>query len=145
MSRIGTAASTQQQLNTLVHKKIRSAFDTFDQKNNESVDIREIGTILRSLGICPTLEQLHQWVTEMEEEEPTGYVTWIKFSKVAFAILNGKYPKRADEESLYQAFRTLDAEKKGFLVPDDLKKYMVTQGEVFTAEEIDEMLTVLVN
>jgi Ca2+-binding EF-hand superfamily protein len=130
-------------------KKIKSgtnyltlAFSIFDQQSNDTVDVREIGTILRFLGICPTLEQLHQWVTEMEEEEPTGYVTWAKFSKVTQSIISGNYPRNADEESLYQAFLALDTDKKGYLLPDELRKYMISLGEPFTVEECDEMLTV---
>jgi hypothetical protein len=55
-------------------KILNKAFDTFDQQNNGTVDgkplfydskVREIGTILRSLGIYPSLEQLHLWVTEV--------------------------------------------------------------------------------
>ncbi|KAJ2999954.1 Dynein regulatory complex protein 8 [Globomyces sp. JEL0801] len=102
--------------------------------------VREIGTILRSIGIYPTLEQLHQWVTQMEEDEPTGYITKEKFNAVCTSIMSSKYPEKDDEETLYRAFQALDIEKKGYLLPDDLKRYMTSQGEVFTTEEIEEML-----
>lgn len=35
----------------------------------------------------------------------------------------------------------LDKEKKGYLEPKELTKYMMHEGEVFTQEEMDEMLT----
>jgi Ca2+-binding EF-hand superfamily protein len=44
---------------------LRIAFDTFDQLGNGTVDVREVGTIIRSIGIYPSLEQLHQWVTQV--------------------------------------------------------------------------------
>lgn len=76
----------------------------------------------------------------MEEDEPSGYITWKRFNTVASTILSGKYPVKDDEETLYRAFQVLDAEKKGFLLPEDLRKLMTTMGEEFTEAEIDEML-----
>ena len=33
-----------------VHKKLIEAFDIFDNAQNEQVDVRELGTIIRALG-----------------------------------------------------------------------------------------------
>ena len=78
----------------------------------------------------------------METDEPTGYIPWTNFSNVTTRIMNGKYPVMADEETLFRAFQALDTEKKGYLLPDELRQFMTTQGEVFTKEEADEMLAV---
>ncbi|KAJ3193451.1 Dynein regulatory complex protein 8 [Irineochytrium annulatum] len=123
---------------------------------------REVGTILRSLGLCPSEEQLRSWIKEvflvylqsclrewsdtecassqMEEEEPSGYVQFDKFSKVATNVIKNDNIVRFDEELLYRAFLTLDVEKKGFLTPDELRKFMTTEGEAFSQEEVEEML-----
>ena len=37
-----------------IEKKITEAFEIFDHENNKTVDVREIGTIVRSLGCCPS-------------------------------------------------------------------------------------------
>lgn len=37
-----------------IEKKITDSFDIFDHESNKTVDVREIGTIVRSLGCCPT-------------------------------------------------------------------------------------------
>ena len=37
---------------------------------------------MRSLDIFPSEEQLRGWITEMEEAEPTGYVSYEKFLPV---------------------------------------------------------------
>ncbi|KAJ3046513.1 Dynein regulatory complex protein 8 [Rhizophlyctis rosea] len=118
----------------------RAAFDTFDQASNKTCDIREVGTIIRSLGIYPSEESLRGWIKEMEEDEPTGYVTHEKFFRVAFRILTSTSYVRDDEEKLFRAFQALDTENKGFLLPDDLRAAMTTEGEAFSTEEIDEML-----
>ncbi len=76
----------------------------------------------------------------MEQDEPTGYITWEKFSQVAGNVFSTKYPTPDDEETLFRAFQALDAERKGFLLPDDVRKYLTTMGEPLTNEEIEEML-----
>jgi hypothetical protein len=47
------------------HKQTRSLLNlfnlplqVFDHENNKTVDVREIGTIIRSLGHCPSVSQL---------------------------------------------------------------------------------------
>ena len=39
-------------------KKISEAFKVFDTLNNDTCDVREVGTIMRSLNIYPTEEQV---------------------------------------------------------------------------------------
>ncbi|KAL2917259.1 hypothetical protein HK105_203324 [Polyrhizophydium stewartii] len=122
-------------------KKIKRAFETFDLQNNSTCDVREVGTIIRSLNIYPSEEQLHGWIKEMEEDEPTGYITFQKFSKTALRILSSNAHVRDDDEKLFRAFQILDAEKRGYLLPDELRSFMTSHGEPFSHEEIEEMLT----
>ena len=37
-------------VNQELQKKIQEAFEVFDHEHNNTVDVREIGTIIRSLG-----------------------------------------------------------------------------------------------
>nr|CDS16519.1 EF hand calcium binding domain containing protein [Echinococcus granulosus] len=37
-----------------IDAKIFEAFDLFDHERNKTVDSRELGTIVRSLGLCPS-------------------------------------------------------------------------------------------
>jgi Ca2+-binding EF-hand superfamily protein len=76
----------------------------------------------------------------METEEPTGYIPWDNFFRVAMEIKSGKYPGKDDEESLFRAFQTLDTERKGYLTPEELQRFMTVEGEPMTKEEMDEML-----
>ena len=45
-------------MSTEVQDKVVEAFEVFDHENNKTVDVREIGTIVRSLGHCPSESQL---------------------------------------------------------------------------------------
>ncbi|XP_035508196.1 dynein regulatory complex protein 8 [Morone saxatilis] len=125
-----------------VHKKITAAFEVFDYESNNTVDAREIGSIIYSLGCFPTQADLHDFTAEVEEGH-TGYISLDKFLPVMTKVLlENKYPP-IPEDLLLQAFEVLDKEKKGYLEPEELTKYMTREGDVFTQEEMDEMLTAL--
>ncbi|XP_054626835.1 dynein regulatory complex protein 8 isoform X3 [Dunckerocampus dactyliophorus] len=109
-----------------VDKKIRAAFEAFDYQSNQTVDVREIGTIIYSLGCFPTQADLHNFIAEVEEDQ-TGYIHLDRFlPAMTTVLLEHKFPP-ISEDVLLQAFEVLDIEKKGFLDPDDLSQYMTEE------------------
>lgn len=53
--------------------------------------------------------------------------------------------QREDENTIKQAFRVLDLEKKGYLQPENLAMLLSTHGEPFTQEEIEKMFQVCID
>ena len=64
-------------------KKIGEAFSVFDREGKNVCDVREVGTIIRSLNVYPTEKQLQRWIHEIEEEEPTGFIVYEKVNIVS--------------------------------------------------------------
>ncbi|XP_036869592.2 dynein regulatory complex protein 8 [Manis javanica] len=127
------------------HKKIKEAFEVFDHESNNTVDMREIGTIIRSLGCYPTEGELHDLIAEIEEEEPTGYIRYEKFLPVMTKILQERRYRPIPEDILLRAFEVLDQSKCGFLTKEELIKYMTEEGEPFSQEEMEEMLSAAID
>lgn len=123
------------------HRRIREAFEVFDHESNNTVDVREIGTIIRSLGCCPSERELHDLIAEVEEEEPTGYIRYEKFLPVMTQVLVEKRYRLIPEDVLLQAFEVLDPGKLGFIPKEELIKFMTEEGEPFSQEEMEEMLS----
>ena len=48
-----------------IKKSITDAFALFDKDGKGTCDVREIGTIVRHLGICPTEIELRDMITEV--------------------------------------------------------------------------------
>ncbi len=48
-----------------LQKKLGDAFDLFDEEGNKQVDVREIGTIFRSLGLCPSESELQDLISQV--------------------------------------------------------------------------------
>ncbi|XP_005992995.1 dynein regulatory complex protein 8 [Latimeria chalumnae] len=128
-----------------LQKKITEAFDVFDHESNKTVDVREIGTIVRSLGCCPTEGELHDMLAEIEEEEPTGYIRFEKFLPMMTKVLMERRYRPIPEDILLRAFEVLDQEKKGYLTKDELVRYMSEEGEPFTQDEMEEMVSAAVD
>ncbi|CAG11017.1 unnamed protein product, partial [Tetraodon nigroviridis] len=125
-----------------VHKKIKAAFEAFDYQSNSTVDVREIGTIVYSLGCFPSRTELHDFLTEVGEDH-TGCVHLDRFLPAMTEVLmENRFPP-VSEVTLLQAFEVLDKEKKGYLESEELTKYLTQEGEPFSQEEMDEMLTAL--
>ena len=124
-----------------VHKQIKDAFSLFDKDAKGVCDVREIGTIVRHLGICPTEIELREMITEIEEEEPTGFIRFEKFERMMSRILlENQYP-RDPEDKLLRAFRTLDPDNKGYIEAEKIRTLLTTHGERFSQEEMDDMLS----
>uniref|UniRef100_A0ABI7WLJ7 EF-hand domain-containing protein n=1 Tax=Felis catus TaxID=9685 RepID=A0ABI7WLJ7_FELCA len=105
----------------------------------------EIGTIIRSLGCCPSEGELHDLIAEVEEEEPTGYIRFEKFLPVMTEILLERRYRPIPEDILLRAFEVLDPSKRGFLLKEELIKYMTEEGEPFSQEEMEEMLSAAID
>ncbi|XP_065791662.1 dynein regulatory complex protein 8 isoform X3 [Muntiacus reevesi] len=112
------------------HRKIKEAFEVFDHESNSTVDVREVGTIIRSLGCCPSEGELHDLIAEVEEEEPTGYIRFEKFLPVMTEVLLERRYRPIPEDILLRAFEVLDPAKRGFLTKDELIKYMTEEASL---------------
>ncbi|KAI8842106.1 hypothetical protein BC829DRAFT_304660 [Chytridium lagenaria] len=66
----------------------------------------------------------------MEEEEPTGYVRYDRFLPVALSVCQSEECGPSDEERIFRAFQTLDIERKGYLTPDELRRFLMTDGSL---------------
>ncbi|XP_041633690.1 dynein regulatory complex protein 8 [Cheilinus undulatus] len=122
-----------------IHKKIKSAFESFDYQLNNTVDVREIGTIIYSLGCFPSQADINNFIAEVEDEQ-SGFVHLERFLPAMTKVLmENKFPP-IPKDLVLQAFEVLDKQKKGYLDAEELTKYLTQEGEVFNQNEMDEML-----
>lgn len=71
--------------------KIREAFDLFDKDKADAIIQEEVGTVMRALGAYPTERQLVlEILPEVQDDEPTGFVSYQKFEKKMLSILASK-------------------------------------------------------
>ncbi|XP_027539585.1 dynein regulatory complex protein 8 isoform X2 [Neopelma chrysocephalum] len=129
-----------------IEKRIREAFEVFDRESNKTVDARDIGCIVRSLGCFPSEAELRELlaklVEEEEDEEATKFIHIEKFLPVMTKVLLDRSYWPIREDVLLHAFEALDESKCGYITKEDLVKYLTEEGEPFTEEEMEEMLSI---
>ncbi|XP_027596803.1 dynein regulatory complex protein 8 isoform X2 [Pipra filicauda] len=106
----------------------------------------DIGCIVRSLGCFPSEAELRELlaklVQEEEDEEATRFIHMEKFLPVMTKVLLDRSYWPIREDVLLHAFEALDENKCGYITKEDLVKYLTEEGEPFTEEEMEEMLSI---
>uniref|UniRef100_A0A1A9WWL3 EF-hand domain-containing protein n=1 Tax=Glossina brevipalpis TaxID=37001 RepID=A0A1A9WWL3_9MUSC len=128
-----------------LQKRITDAFCIFDHVGDKTIDVREVGTILRFLGCVPTEKEVNDIITQIETEDSEGEVHLTKFLPYITQLLTDHRMEPAGPEELLEAFRVLDEDDQGYLEPEYLSKLMMEEGEPFTQEEVDEMLATAID
>ena len=69
LTAVGSGGTVADTLAPELRQKVQDAFRVFDHENNNTVDVREIGTIIRSLGFCPSEAELQDVLRDMEDPQ----------------------------------------------------------------------------
>ncbi|XP_060868292.1 dynein regulatory complex protein 8-like [Metopolophium dirhodum] len=120
---------------------IADAFDIFDHSGNRTIDVRELGTVLRYLGYVPSQADLRELAVNVEDHEATGTVHLAAFLPyVENAISEYKY-QPASASELLSAFRALDPDRTGTVSRECMESALRHDGEPFEDEELEEMMS----
>lgn len=123
--------------------KIREAFDLFDKDKADAIIQEEVGTVMRALGAYPTERDLVlNILPEMQDDEPTGFVSYSKFEKKMIKILASKECEPDSTDLILQAFRTIDVDKNGYIPSELLEDLLTTKGIAFRAKELEAFFAV---
>jgi calmodulin len=118
--------------------KIREAFDLFDKDKADAIIQEEVGTVMRALGAYPTERALVlEILPEMQDDEPTGFISYQKFEKKMLQILASKEWDPDSGDVLLQAFRTIDHENTGFISAELMEELLTSRGTPFRPKELE--------
>ncbi|XP_050424821.1 dynein regulatory complex protein 8-like [Adelges cooleyi] len=121
---------------------IADAFDIFDHSGNRTIDVRELGTVLRYLGYVPSQADLRELAVNVEDHEATGTVHLAAFLPYVENAITEYMYQPASASELLNAFRALDPEKTGTISRECMEAALRHDGEPFEEEEIEEMMSV---
>ncbi|NWY38946.1 DRC8 protein, partial [Sylvia atricapilla] len=110
-----------------IEKKITEAFEVFDRESNKTVDVREIGCIVRSLGCFPNEAEVQELIEKMEVEEPGGFVHLENFLPVVTKVLLDRRFRPIPEDVILHAFEALDENKRGYITKEELVKHLTEE------------------
>lgn len=89
-------------------KRIRAAFKVFDKDDTNTVDRREVGSLMRYLGYFPTEADIANVILPemMEDHDMSSNVTYNAFEKKMLEIMStDEYDPDIFDTKLYHAFQ----------------------------------------
>ncbi|XP_065177155.1 myosin regulatory light polypeptide 9-like [Sycon ciliatum] len=111
-------------------QEFKEAFTMIDQNRDGFVDKSDIQEMLVSLGQDPSDEYLENMMSEAH-----GQMNFTMFLTIFGEKLNGTDP----EDVIRNAFACFDEGGTGFIHEDRLKELLMTMGDRFTEDEVDDM------
>ncbi|XP_077991990.1 myosin regulatory light chain 2, smooth muscle major isoform-like [Glandiceps talaboti] len=112
-------------------QEFKEAFTLIDQNRDGFIDKEDLHDMFASMGKDPQQAVL----AEMVGDAP-GPINFTMFLTLFGEKLNGTDP----EETIRNAFKTLDEDASGLIHEDDLKDALCTRGDRLTPDEFDQML-----
>lgn len=118
--------------------ELREIFRSFDRNNDGSLTQLELGSLLRSLGLKPSAEQLDALIGKADTNS-NGLVEFSEFvALVAPELLPARSPYT--EEQLRRLFRLFDRDGNGYITAAELAHSMAKVGHALTVEELTGMI-----
>ncbi|KHN85551.1 Calmodulin-like protein, partial [Toxocara canis] len=115
-------------------QEFAQAFKMFDKDGNGTMNIKELGVAMRTLGLNPTEEELLNMVNEYDVDG-NGKIDFFEFCKMMKEM-----NKETDQELIRLAFKVFDKDGNGYITAQEFKHFMTTMGEKFSEEEVDEII-----
>lgn len=118
--------------------ELREIFRSFDRNADGSLTQLELGSLLRSLGLTPSADQLDALITRADTNS-NGLVEFSEFvALVAPDLLADRSPY--SEDQLRKLFAIFDRDGNGFITAAELAHSMARLGHALTVKELTGMI-----
>nr|GMD81118.1 probable calcium-binding protein CML18 [Ipomoea batatas] len=121
--------------------ELKEIFRSFDRNNDGSLTQLELGSLLRSLGLTPSSDELDTLIQKADTNN-NGLVDFPEFVALAAPeLLNSESSSPYSEDQLKQLFKFFDSDGDGYITAAELAHSMAKLGHALTEEELTEMIT----
>ncbi|KAL3510902.1 hypothetical protein ACH5RR_030303 [Cinchona calisaya] len=119
-------------------KQLKDIFIRFDMDRDGSLTQLELAALLRSLGLKPSGDQLHDLLSNMDANGNGS----IEFDELVDAILLDMNEEiLINQEQLMEVFRSFDRDGNGFITAAELAGQMAKMGHPLTYKELSELMS----
>ncbi|XP_077987297.1 neo-calmodulin-like [Glandiceps talaboti] len=116
--------------------EFKEAFSLFDNDGDGTIATKDLGIVVRSLGLNPTEAELQDMINEVDGDG-TGKIHFPEFVR----MMAKKMDETDSHEELREAFRVFDRNGDGFISAAELRHVLINLGEQLSDEELHEMMT----
>eukprot|EP00095_Tigriopus_kingsejongensis_P000707 maker-scaffold58_size443543-snap-gene-3.23 protein:Tk00707 transcript:maker-scaffold58_size443543-snap-gene-3.23-mRNA-1 annotation:"Calmodulin" len=115
--------------------KFQDAFFDFDTDHDGVINSKELGQVLKSLGVNPTEAELQDMVNEVDKDG-TGSIDFPEF----LAMMALKINEQNAEDEIREAFKVFDGDGNGYIDRRELAIMLKFLGEPMLEEEISAII-----
>ncbi|CAG2241635.1 CALM [Mytilus edulis] len=127
--------TTHSERSAKVVSDFKEVFELFDKDGDGTITIKELDTVMRSLGQNPTENEVKEMVQKVDTDG-NGTIEFPEFLQMATDMM--KSVDLADE--VRDAFRLFDKNGDGYVTAPELKTILSNNGEKISDEELDAMV-----
>ncbi|GLJ14165.1 hypothetical protein SUGI_0227340 [Cryptomeria japonica] len=125
--------------------QLREIFMSFDRNHDGSITELELGSLLRSVGLKPSPEQLEALIQKVDTNnngliEFSEFISLVAPEKAAEAEAETGKRTPYTEEQLRAIFRLFDRDGNGFITAAELAHSMARLGHALTVKELTGMI-----
>ena len=115
--------------------EFKEAFFLCDKDGDGAIAVKELGTVMRSLGLNPTEDELQGMINEIDIDGNKN----INFPNF-LNLMAAKLKDRDTKEEAIEAFKVFDRNGNGLISVADIIHVINILGEKLTDKEADEMI-----
>lgn len=116
-------------------EELKEAFSIYDLDGDGIITTRELGSVMRTLGLNPTEAEILNFIKEADIDK-SGSINFEEFS----VMMVDKMKNIDSEEDIIEAFKVFDMDNKGFITVYELRHIMTNLGEKLTEQEVTDMM-----
>ncbi|XP_033735157.1 calmodulin-like isoform X2 [Pecten maximus] len=116
-------------------REVKEAFSLFDMDGDGRVTTKDLGSLVRSLGINPSEVEVKQMAREADIDG-TGKIEYREFVAMFARHINNV----STVDEIIDAFRVFDKEGNGYISAAELRHVMLNLGEKLLEEEVNDMI-----
>jgi len=118
--------------------ELREAFMLFDYNKSGRINARDIGAVVRSVGLKPTQAEVQSMMADVQQMG--GDVDLNTLVELISSKMTN--PPAERPEALKDLFNLYDKDKKGTVSVQEMKHLLTSVGEKLTEEEADQLLKI---
>ncbi|PAA48937.1 hypothetical protein BOX15_Mlig006818g2, partial [Macrostomum lignano] len=116
-------------------EEIRDTFRLFDIRGDEKIEARQIGEVVRALGLNPTEAEIKK---AGYDKQPDTRITFETFLPIYKDL--AKNADKVKPEQFIDGFRVFDKDQNGTISAAELRHLLTSLGEKLKDEEVEQLL-----
>ncbi|EFC43878.1 predicted protein [Naegleria gruberi] len=116
-------------------QEYKEAFSLFDSDSDGTIVTKELGTVMRALGLNPSQGELDDMIKQVDSNN-NGTIDFKEF----LVLMQKKMTDNDSEDEIKEAFKVFDRDNDGIISAAELRHILTSMGEKFNEEEAEDFI-----